>query len=347
MDKLVSVIIPVYNAEQYIEQAVESVRCQTYPKLEILLVDDGSTDKSGSLCDAFADRDERIRVIHQPNNGLTATWKRGVREAKGEYVGFVDSDDWIDPDMYEKLLFEAQKQEADIVCCGIHHIFEGNTHKPWDDEMKLSKNVYTQEELAKEVYPVLLNDGSFMGRSLQPNRVSKLVKRKLILDNMDLCDNCVSVGEDFQFSLSIITEAKKIAVLPGFLPYYYRVNEKSMTGGYDKAYLDKIIYMKKQMERISEKKGVYDFSQQITNDFLCLVVLHMKGEIVRNKAAGYFENRRNMKRICNDTQVLRALALYRMPKLTAAEKLFLYFMKRHFYLAIYLAVRIYFRDSSV
>lgn len=347
MDQLISVVIPVYNAEQYIEQAVESVRCQTYHKLEILLVDDGSTDGSGALCDAFAGRDERIRVIHQPNGGLTAAWKRGVKEARGEYVGFVDSDDWIDPDMYEKLLLEAEKQKAEIVCCGIHHIFEGGTHRPWDDEMMLPKHVYTQEELAGEVYPVLLNDGSFMGRSLQPNRVSKLVRRQLILDNMDLCDDRVSVGEDFQFSLSIITEAERIAVLPGFLPYYYRVNEKSMTGGYDRDYLDKIKYMKKQMERISEKKGVYDFRQQITNDFLCLVVLHIKGEIVRNKRAGYLENRRNMKRICTDAQVLRALALYKMPKLTAAEKLFLYFMKRHFYLAIYLAVRIYFKDSSV
>ncbi|MBO5292313.1 MAG: glycosyltransferase family 2 protein [Lachnospiraceae bacterium] len=347
MEQRISVIIPVYNVEKYLGTAVKSVQCQTYPHLEIVLVDDGSTDRSGAICDELAGKDERIRVIHQENGGLTAAWKRGAAEATGEYVGFVDSDDWVEPDMYERLFAEAQKQGADIVCCGIHHVFEGETHKPWDDEMRLPKKVYTKEELAAEVYPVLLNDGSFMGRSLQPNRVSKLVKRQLILNNMDLCDNRVSVGEDFQFSLSIITEAEKIAVLPGFLPYYYRVNEASMTGGYDRSYLDKIKYMKQQMERISDRKGVYDFRQQITNDFLCLTVLHIKGEIVRNKDAGFWENRRNMKRICNDSEVKRALTLYQMPKLTAAEKLFLCFMKRHWYLAIYLAVRIYFRDSSL
>lgn len=347
MEGLVSVIIPVYNAEAYLEQAVESVCVQTWKRLEIILVDDGSTDNCPSICDNLAARDERIRVIHQANGGLTAAWKRGVLEASGKYVGFVDSDDWIEPDMYEKMYLEAGKQGADIVCCGIRHIFEGHTHEPWDDEMRLPKNVYTKEELAKEIYPILLNDGSFMGRCLQPNRVSKLVKRQLVLDNMDLCDNRVSVGEDVQFSFSIITEAEKIAVLPRFLPYYYRVNEGSMTGGYDESYLEKIKYMKAQMERISQKKGVYDFRQQITNDFLCLVVLHIKGEIVRNRQAGFFKNRKNMKRICNDKQVLRALALYKMPKLTAAEKLFLYFMKRHFYLAIYLAVRIYFRSDRL
>lgn len=347
METLISVIIPVYNAEAYLEQAVESVRVQTWKNLEIILVDDGSPDNCPSICDSLAKRDERIRVIHQANGGLTAAWKRGVSEASGEYVGFVDSDDWIEPDMYEKLYLEAEAQGADIVCCGIHHVFEGNAHAPWDDEMRLPKNVYTKEELTKEIYPVLLNDGSFMGRSLQPNRVSKLVKRRLILDNMELCDNRVSVGEDVQFSFSIFTEAEKIAVLPHFLPYYYRVNERSMTGGYDEGYLEKIKYMKAQMERISRKKGVYDFRQQITNDFLCLVVLHIKGEIVRNKDAGFLKNRRNMKRICNDKQVLRALALSKMPKLTAAEKLFLYFMRRHFYLAIYFAVRIYFCADKV
>lgn len=347
METLISVIIPVYNAEAYLEQAVESVRVQTWKALEIILIDDGSPDNCPALCDRLAKKDERILVIHQENRGLTAAWKRGVEAARGEYVGFVDSDDWIEPDMYERMYLEARAQGADIVCCGIHHIFEGNTHAPWEDEMRLPKNVYTKKELAAEIYPVLLNDGSFMGRSLQPNRVSKLVKRRLILENMDLCDNSVSVGEDFQFSFSMITEAEKIAVMPRFLPYYYRVNQKSMTGGYDEGYLEKIKYMKEQMERISRIKGVYDFRQQITNDFLCLVVLHLKGEIVRNKSAGFWKNRKNMKRICNDKQVVRALALYKMPGLTPAEKLFLYFMRRHFYWAIYLAVRIYFRRDSL
>ena len=345
MQELITVIIPVYNAGAYLEQAVESVRVQTHRELEILLVDDGSNDGSGACCDSFAEKDERIRVIHKTNAGLTAAWKSGVQEAKGSYVGFVDSDDWIEADMYEQLLAEAKRSDADIVCCGIHHVFEGHTHKPWDDEMGFPQDTYTREEMEKQLYPVFINDGSVMGRGLQPNRVSKLVRTELVRQNMHLCDDGVTVGEDFQFSLSIFTEAGKISILHHYLPYYYRVNQKSMTGGYDKAYLEKIKYMKRQLERISEQKAVYDFSQQITNDFLCLVVLHIKGEIVRNPQAGYLANRRNMKRICNDTQVLRALALCRMPGLSAAEKLFLLFMKKHWYLALYLAVRIYFRDS--
>lgn len=347
MQTLVSVIIPVYNSIAYLAQTLDSVCAQTCSNLEILLIDDGSTDGSGAVCDSYAKRDSRIRVVHQHNAGLTAAWKRGVSLAEGEYVGFVDSDDWIEPEMYETLYQSARKEEADIVCCGIHHVFENGLHKPWDDVMKLPREVYTKEQIRLELFPVLINDGSFMGRSMQPNRVSKLVRRRLILENMHLCDDSVSVGEDSQFSFSIFPEADKLVVLPDYLPYYYKVNRQSMTGGYDRDYLDKIKQMKKQMETIGRQKGVFDFSTQITNDFICLCVLHIKGEIVRNKKAGYMQNRSNMRRICMDETVREALRQYKMPNLTWAERLFLFWMKYHWYAALYAAVRIYFRNDGL
>lgn len=346
MQELISVIIPVYNSIAYLAKTLDAVRAQTYPQLEIVLIDDGSEDGSGAVCDSYAGRDNRIRVLHQKNAGLTAAWKRGVELATGEYVGFVDSDDWIEPKMYETLYNSAQKENADIVCCGIHHVFEDGIHKPWDDIMKLPREVYTKEEIHKELFPILINDGSFMGRGMQPNRVSKLVRRRLLLDNMHLCEDAVSVGEDSPFSFCIFLEAERIVVLRDYLPYYYKVNRQSMTGGYDRQYLEKIKLMKRCMETISRKKNLYDFAPQIRNDFLCLCVLHIKGEIVRNKKAGYQENRKNMKRICTDETVREALMHYDMPRLTVAEKLFLFWMRHHWYGAIYMAVRIYFwRDK--
>lgn len=347
MNEKISVVIPVYNAQAYLRQAVDSVRCQTWKNIEIILVNDGSTDGSGGICDEYAARDPRIKVLHRKNKGLTAAWKRGVREASGVYVGFVDSDDWVEPEMFERMYVRAVEEGADIVCCGIRHVFEGDVHKPWDDEMGTPGENYTNRQMEKELYPVLINDGSFMGRTLQPNRVSKLVRRELVRAYMNLCDDGVSVGEDFQFSLSIFPEAAKISVIKGYCPYYYRVNVKSMTGGYDREYLGKIKYMKSQLERISDEKGVYDFKPQILNDFLCLCVLHIKGEIVRNKKAGYRDNRRNMDRICKDPEVERALFFHTMNRLSYAERLFLFWMRHRYYLAIYLAVRIYFRKDGV
>lgn len=100
---LISIIVPVYNTEEYLPRCVESLRSQTYPQMEFLLVDDGSTDGTGALCDGLAKKDPRIRVFHKENGGSSSARNMGLAEARGEYLGFVDSDDYVEPDMYEKL----------------------------------------------------------------------------------------------------------------------------------------------------------------------------------------------------------------------------------------------------
>ncbi|WP_455608824.1 glycosyltransferase family 2 protein, partial [Bacteroides rodentium] len=114
---LISIIVPVYNVKEYLEKCLQSVCGQTYRNLEIILIDDGSSDGSGELCDFFAQRDKRIKVIHQTNAGQSAARNRGLAVAQGEYLGFVDSDDWIEPDMYEFLYRLLKENEADISIC--------------------------------------------------------------------------------------------------------------------------------------------------------------------------------------------------------------------------------------
>ena len=115
-EPLISVIIPVYNVEKYLEKCINSVIGQTYKNIEIIIVDDGSTDKSGLICDFFAGKDTRIVVIHKVNGGLSSARNAGLDIAKGDYIGFVDSDDWIEPDMYECLLCNMLKENADKYC---------------------------------------------------------------------------------------------------------------------------------------------------------------------------------------------------------------------------------------
>ena len=104
-----SVIVPVYNVEKYLLECVNSIQTQTYKDLEIILVNDGSKDKSGAICDEIVASDSRVSVIHKSNGGLMSAWKTGVIHAKGEYIGFVDSDDWIDADMYSVLIERAEQ----------------------------------------------------------------------------------------------------------------------------------------------------------------------------------------------------------------------------------------------
>lgn len=117
---LISIIVPVYQVEEYLPQCIESILDQTYTNLEIILVDDGSKDKSGQLCDEYAKREQRIRVIHKQNGGVSSARNAGLTIASGEYIGFVDSDDWIEPEMYEAL-YNAMEYNTNIAVCNYYY----------------------------------------------------------------------------------------------------------------------------------------------------------------------------------------------------------------------------------
>ncbi|HKM05074.1 MAG TPA: glycosyltransferase family 2 protein [Lachnospiraceae bacterium] len=332
----VSVIIPVFNGEKYIRRCMDSVLKQTLEEIEVILVDDGSKDKSPFICDEYAKSQDHIKVIHKNNGGLTAAWKTGVTMAQGDYIGFVDCDDYVEQEMFETMHDKAIESGAQIVCCGLRHEYEDHDHKPWKEQMDVEKI----DELSER----LINDGSFMGRGLQPNRVTKLISRELILKNMYLCDDRVSVGEDVQFSLTMFLSAQKVAMVKDYYPYIYWMNSSSMTGAYDFSYMEKISLLKEQLIKITKKLSSYDFSNQIINDYLCLTVLNVKGEIYKNKKVSYKEHRKNLQDICTNKEVMEALQGHTLSKLTLPEELFIFFMKKQWYAAIIIAVKIYFHS---
>ena len=122
VNSLISIIVPVYNVQEYLPKCLDSIINQTYKNLEIILVDDGSTDNSGKLCDEYAERDKRIKIIHQKNSGQANARNKGIKESKGKYIAFVDSDDWIDEDFIETL--EKYISNDNIVCCGYKEIYD-------------------------------------------------------------------------------------------------------------------------------------------------------------------------------------------------------------------------------
>ena len=125
MNSLISIIIPVYKVEQYLDECMHSIIGQTYRNLEIILVDDGSPDGCPEMCDAYAKQDERIRVVHKPNGGLSDARNAGLAVAKGEYVGFVDSDDCVELNMYDTLLAKIEEYHADIISCKFANYIDG------------------------------------------------------------------------------------------------------------------------------------------------------------------------------------------------------------------------------
>lgn len=139
-DKLISVIVPVYNVEQYLEKCVNSIRNQTYKNLEIILVDDGTRDDGGILCDVLAKIDDRIKVIHKENGGLSDARNAGLDVAEGEYIAFVDGDDFIHPQMYDTMIHMIEEEESDMAVCGFASVGE-------DAEIDMEEEIFTKSEV--------------------------------------------------------------------------------------------------------------------------------------------------------------------------------------------------------
>lgn len=135
---MVSVIVPVYNVKSYLRKCLDSIVNQTYKELEILVIDDGSTDGCGQICDEYAKKDSRIKVFHTENKGLSCARNLGLDEAQGEWIGFADSDDWIEPDMYECLLGRAVETGADVVECGVYREYPGKRIEDQRQKRELS-----------------------------------------------------------------------------------------------------------------------------------------------------------------------------------------------------------------
>lgn len=209
----ISVIIPVYNVCNYLEKCVASVINQTHKELEIILIDDGSTDGSGELCDKLMDLDSRIIVVHQDNQGLSVARNTGLEIAKGDWIAFLDSDDWIEPDMYEVLLELAYEQSADIVSCSTHRCESEATPIP---------------ELDNSI--LVLKDGQIV-EGLISNEIlrfevwNKLWKRSLIGDVRFIPKQ---VSEDVHFDRILFDKANKI-VHKNCVLHNYRVNRPGNT----------------------------------------------------------------------------------------------------------------------
>ncbi len=210
MNKLISVIVPVYNAEKYLKECVESLINQTYINLEIILINDGSTDNSIQICNEYADYDSRIIVVDKLNEGVSKTRNLGIEIAKGDFITFVDSDDYIDLSMYEKLMIKAETENSDMVFCGYNYFKNGKIIPVNEPQLQLT---VTDESYLKNFF--VLGENRVMGSSCRQMTKSNLVKECRF--NSEIC-----FAEDLVFIISLLKHAKNISVIDEKL-YFYRV----------------------------------------------------------------------------------------------------------------------------
>lgn len=221
MQDLISIIVPIYNVEKYLDRCIASIVNQTYKNLQIILVNDGSTDKSPEICEYYRKRDSRIQMIHKENGGLVSARKAGIEVAQGVYAGYVDGDDWIEPDMYEHMLNCMKQSGADLIETDHYIESEGSLQKV---KSKIGYGLLA----SKEIIPIMLSDDNFDECRLKPYIWSKLFKKECLQKMQMSVDEQIGCGEDGAVVYPYILNCEKIFVSE-YAGYHYIQRPGSMT----------------------------------------------------------------------------------------------------------------------
>ena len=297
----VSVIVPVYNAEKYLAECVDSILAQTLRDIEVILVDDGSTDTSPAICDAYAGKDSRVKVIHKANGHAASARNAGMKIVQGEYVAFVDSDDWISPDMYEKMLAAG----ADVCLCDYVR-FQGKQEFPFS-QPNIRAGFYNKEQICKEVYPRLVMDGVEFPITI--SNWAMLIKRKVITENHLSYREDILISEDAPFGSEVLYCANSFAYLKGQQFYHYRITEGSVSKTYKPWWWDSSLKINEETERFFGKCQDYDFTQQIKSNMFYLARAEIY-YILNNHALSRREQNKMIRAVMNHPRVVRMMDGY-------------------------------------
>lgn len=247
---LVSIIVPVYNAEKYLNNCVDSIVNQTYKDIEIILINDGSIDNSGTICDVYASRDNRIKVLHQSNHGPSFTRNLGIASSNGEYIQFVDSDDFIAADMTEKLVEEIQPNN-DMVLCGYNKVIRGK-------DRIVSQSVSSNKIGTFQIGEFLMYFGSLYLKNLINSPCNKLYKSDVIIKNKIQFRNDINMGEDLLFNLEYLRFSYQIGVIKEELYNYTKdSNNNSLTTTYMKDLFENQNLLFQEVKRFLKEYKLY------------------------------------------------------------------------------------------
>lgn len=291
---MLSIIVPVYNAEKYINQCLESLVGQTYKDIEIVLVDDGSTDSSGEICDAYAQKFDRIRVIHKENGGCASAYLCGLEECRGDYIGFVDSDDWVELDMYEKMMSHFEVEGVNLVVCRHDRVYNG-------ESIGVCRNMQVDK-----IYDNSIKDLFFVkptAASIIPlTRCNKVYKKEDIDKIIPYLDSSISFLEDILFNMTYAIKAFRKVYFTCDILYHYRCNPDSISRSMnDKNFIDMNIVYEKLKELDITEENLKEFGEAYI--VFCSIALYT----IINSTQNRKNKIKQIKRVLNHPNLAEAI----------------------------------------
>ena len=319
MSPELSIIVPVYNVEHYLPQCIESILNQTFTDFELILIDDGSPDRCPQICDKYAQKDRRIVVIHQENAGVSAARNAGVKIAKGKYIGFVDSDDWVDLNLLAEVKDILNKYNPEIISFNVMLEYSNRQEK---QQNSIPDGYYGKRELEEKIYPIMLynRNENFYNFGIYPSVSNKIFARHLIEKN-HCKDGRITMGEDAACTYASLLEAESLYMMPQFF-YHYRQNENSMTNQYDAGRFEKYKILLEYLDEVLDDSR-YDLKRQ--------KIVHqgfrMKHAILNESKAhaGFLEKRRTLRNKMRQYKFQDTFRKMGKVKADIASQVFLFF----------------------
>lgn len=224
----ISVIVPVYNTEKTVKKCIDSLQSQTFRDIEIIIVDDGSPDSAGKICDEISKTDSRVRVIHKENGGLSSARNAGMSEAKGDYISFIDSDDYVAPDMYEKMLGRIKADKSDVAICSHFTVDDGGVcRKP----LVIQQDVLEKNEIEENLIMPLIGYSFYRTPKLIEGFICRHLFSANLIKGFKFRSERKYYAEDVVFDLDIYPLANRVSILRECL-YYYVYNGDSLSNKY-------------------------------------------------------------------------------------------------------------------
>lgn len=288
MNPKISIIVPIYNAEKYIDKCIESIINQTFKDIEIILINDGSSDGSRNIIDRYAKKDKRIIAIYQENSGPSVARNKGIKIAKGKYIGFVDSDDYIEETMYEELYNLVNDNNIQVGMCAYNELhFYDNTQRITRTRLH-SQKVYNKEEIKKNIISTFAKNENYGFYSLW----NKIYLREWVVKLGIYMDENRDHGEDWWFNMCLFSEMESYICIDKPLYNYIHVNEDSLMSKYRENQFELFLDGREKIKSIvpsefidySEfnSRFVYEFSSYIINTFKAVKDKNRKNELVNN-----------------------------------------------------------------
>lgn len=329
MEQKVSIVVPVYNVEKYLKRCVDSLIGQSYPNLEILLIDDGSKDNSLSICKEYELKDSRIRVFHKENEGLGLTRNYGIERATGRYITFVDSDDYLTSDAVETMLEKATATDADVVIAN-------NYYKDEEQKVTLPERLYSGTEI-KEVLMVHMmgNKGNELD-ALSYTAWGKLYKKDLFTqNNLVFPSERKLIWEDLAFSVEAYPLCEKVYVLHKPV-YYYCFNEGSLTHTYKPNKLELVMELYHYMGIKIQELGLPKEAQyRLNTNFIGHIRTCIKLEVFYADKNGFGTAIQNIREICSRKDVQTLIESYPKDSFNKSQHIYNFAMEHRWIYAVY------------